>query len=159
MGRVPKVLVDINSPQSVVDYMSRIQRVLDTQVEIGSPQDPRDPASTTLADGVVHNGTILNGAGSWVEIDLNDTTHPLNSNVACVHNLGLQVISASKPNVLWQVCSLIHSGLGTGAGSAISVVYTDGAVTSNSIQLRFHAAARTVNVANPLTVALWFTAR
>ena len=159
MGRVPKVLVDINQPQSIVDYMSRIQRVVDGQIEIGSPKDPRDPTSTALADGVVHNGTILNGAGSWVEILINDTTQPLNSNVTCTHNLGLQVISASEPNVLWQVCGLQHSGAGAGAGSAITVIYVDGAVTSNSIQLRFHAAARTVNVANPLKVALWFTAR
>jgi len=156
MGRVPKVLVDVKNPQSVVDYVSRIQRVVDGQIEFGSPQDPRDPASTNIADGTTQNGTLLNIAGSWVELKLDDVGNLINTNVTCIHNLGVAVLSASEPNVRWLMFGWQHSGAGAGAGSAVSAIYVDGAVTSNSIQLRFHAAARTVTVANPLKVCLFF---
>ena len=154
--RIGRTLPDPNDPKSIVEYLSRAQRILDGGIELGNPQDPRDPASTTRADGVSHNGTIVNGLLSWFELQLDDATNLLNTNVACIHNLDVSVLSATEPNVRWFVAGFQHSGVGTGAGSAISVGYVDGAVTSNSIQLRFYAAARTVTVAEPLKVSLLF---
>lgn len=158
MTRVPKVLVDPSSPQSIVDHLGRVQRIVDQQIDFGTPQDPRDPTSTAPADGIAHNGTIANMAGSWFQLQLDDATNLLNTDVTCIHNLGVQVV-ASRPNVLWSIKSIEHDGTGAGAGSVVTAVYSNGAVTTNSIQLRFFAAARTVTVAHPLLLTIWFEAR
>lgn len=153
--RVPRVIVDPKNPLSIVEHVSRVQRVVDELIEFGDPQDPNNPQSTTPANGAAHNGTQSNIRGSWVEVTLNSTTLR-NTNVACTHNLGVQLLSASQPNVRWLLFGWQHSGLGTLAGTSVSVIYTDGAVTSDSIQLRFYAGGMTVNDANPLKVTLFF---
>lgn len=155
MGRVPKVLVDVTKPQSIVDYVARLQRVVDGQIEIGSPQDPRDPTSSTLANGVDHNGTVVNGLNSWFQVVLDDATHLLNTEVTCTHNLGVAVFTG-RLNCTWQILRIEHDNTGAGAGSTVSVAYTGGTVTENSIQLRFSASGRTVTVAHPLKVTLCF---
>lgn len=152
MSRVPRVIVDPTQPQSIVEHLGRVQRVLDGEVEFGNPQDPTDPQSTTRANGVAHNGTVLNVRGSWFEAAVT----ALNTNVTCTHNLGLPIVSASSPNVRWLVFGWQHDGTGAGAGSSVSAVYVGGAVTTNSIVLRFFAAGRTVDVIHPLTVSLFF---
>lgn len=154
--RIARTLPNPDDPRSIVEYLARVQRIIDGGIELGNPQDPRDPASTTTADGVSHNGTIVNGLLSWFEVRLDDATNLLNTNVTCIHNLDVSVLAADQPNVRWFVAGLQHDGTGTGAGSTVTVIYVDGSVTSNSIQLRFHAAARTVTVASPLKVSLLF---
>lgn len=155
MGRIAKVLVNPDQPQSLVDALSAHQRVIDGGIEIGSPQDPRDPASTTPPNGVDHNGTIVNSTNSWFQVVLDDSTNLLNTEVTCTHNLGVPSFSG-RLNVTWQVLRIEHDNTGAGAGSAISVIYSGGTVTDNSIQLRFFASGRTVTVAHPLTVMLCF---
>lgn len=91
-----------------------------------------------------------------VEKVIDNTTLFVNTNVKCTHSLEQQVFSATLPNVNWIVCGARHSGLGILAGSGISVMYIDGVVARNTIELRFLAAGLTVNAANPLTVRLYF---
>ena len=162
MSRYGQLLLDPNSPQfnkSVVEAISRILQIIEGNIEFGHPQHPQLDASVVQAGAgtpTTHNGTLSNILGSWVEILLDDATNLLNTNVTCTHNLGVTVLDAAQPNVRWLAWGWQHSGAGTGAGSTVSTVYTDGTVTSNAIQLRFFAAARTVTVANPLKVTLWF---
>lgn len=154
MSRVPQVVVNPQDPQSITEHLFRVQRVVDGRLEFGSPQDPRDPASATIPDGASHNGIIQNIMGSWFELSLG--TGDLAVDQTCTHNLGIPIVSASTPNVRWIVFGLQHNAAGAGAGSTISAVYEGGTVGENAIVLRFYAAARTVNDANPLKVTLFF---
>jgi hypothetical protein len=156
MTRIARTLQDPSNPQSLSEYLSRLQRIVDGALGFGSPQDPKDPASTTFANGVANNGTLDNIQGAWFELSLNDSSHLLNTNITCTHNLNVQVLSAAQPNVRWLVFGWQHSGVGAGAGSTVDCIYTDGTVTADSIGLRFFAAARTVTDANPLKVSLFF---
>lgn len=155
MSRVARILYDPQDPKSVSEHASRVQRVVDGQIEFGSPQNPNDPQSTTVADGVTHNGILQNMLGAWVEI-LVDTAPGLAANITCTHNLGVPIVNASTPNVRWLVFGWQHNAAGTGATSTVSVVYEGGTVAENSIVLRFYANARTVNDANPLKCTLFF---
>jgi hypothetical protein len=161
MSRVPRVVVDDQKPKTIVEHLSRVQRVVDGDLEFGSPQDPRDPASVTLADGASHNGTLVNIRGSWVERKI--VASELGTKILLTHNLGVPVnaVSAvSQPNVRWLVFGYSHKGTGTGAGSTISCNYdTDDAadITTDAFPLRFYAAARTVGAApDDLRVTLFF---
>ena len=87
---------------------------------------------------------------------IDNTTLFLNTNVVCTHSLEQRVFSATVPNVRWILAGAQHSGVGTLAGSTISVLYTTGVVARNTIELRFYAAGFTVDVTNPLTVWLYF---
>ena len=91
-----------------------------------------------------------------VEVVIDNTTNFLNTNVQCRHGLEQRVFSAALPNVHWLLCGTKHSGVGMGAGSGVSVIYTDGTVGRNTIELRFFANAMTVNAGNPLTFYLYF---
>lgn len=105
MSRVPRIVVDPRQPQSVVDHLGRVQTVVDGKLEFGSPQDPTDPQSTSLADGATHNGTLQNLLGSWVEASVT----ALDTAVRFTHNLGVPVITGF-PNVRWLVFALQHDG-------------------------------------------------
>lgn len=164
MSRVPRGPIGAKDPQEVVEHLGRVQRVVDGAIEFGSPQDPRDPASTTLAAGNAggHNGTLLNIAGSWVEVEVDAA----DARFDCAHNLGVPVTvvaAANQPNVRWLVMGLRHNGAGVNAASTLSVNYDsrDAAnITLNSFPLRLYAAgARTVGGApNTVRVSLFFTA-
>lgn len=149
MSRVPQVIVDPQDPRSVVEHLYRVQRVVDGRLEFGSPQDPRDPASTTLASGAAaaHNGTLLNVLGSWVEVDV----VALDTLVLCTHNLAIPVTSVggvNQPNVRWLLFGFQHSGNTADAASVLSCNYELGdaaSITQDAFPLRFYAAgARTV---------------
>ncbi len=154
MSRIPQAVINPKDPLSIVEHLYRVQRVVDGQIDFGAPQDPKDPASSTLPDGSAHNGILNNILGSWFEISIG--TGDLAVDQTCTHNLGQPIVSATTPNVRWLVFGIQHNAAGAGAGSTVSVVYEGGTVGENSIVLRFYAAARTVNDANPLKVTLFF---
>lgn len=159
--RIARTLPDPNDPKSIVEWLSRAQRIVDGGIEFGSPQDPKDPASTTLANGTSHNGTLVNVLGSWVEIDVDTLDAPQN----CAHNLDVPVTvvgGVNQPNVRWLVFGYQHSGTLAIAGSTISCNYelTDAAsITKDSFPLRFYAAGTRTIGADPddLRVTLLFT--
>lgn len=152
MSRIPRAIVNPSDPESVVQHLYRVQRVVDGELEFGCPQDPNDPQSTALADGAAHNGLLLNVKGAWVELEV----ETLNANTTCTHNLNVQA-PTGLVNVRWLVFGWQHDNTGAGAGSTVSVLYVDGNVGENSIALRFYAAARTVSADHPLKVTLFFT--
>lgn len=160
MSRVPRVLYDPADPKAVAEHASRLQRVMDGQIEFGSPQDPNDPASVTLANGTAHNGILQNMLGAWVEVDVT----ALDTRVDCAHNLGVPitvVAATNQPNVRWLVFGYQHSGTLAIAGSTISCNYELGdaaSITSNSFPLRFYAAGTRTVGADPddLRVTLFF---
>ena len=154
--RVPRVIVDPSNPLSVVEHVYRIQRTMDGDIEFGTPNDPRDPASTTLANGSDHNGDLQNIRGSWVEVSITTGGNGLNNQITCTHNLNVQVLSGTTPNVRWLVFGFQHDGTGALAGSSITAVYSGGTVTADSIQLKFWAGGLTVDGSHPLKVTLFF---
>lgn len=158
MSRFSEPLLNPNDPNfnlAVAEAIHRLSQIVDSEIEFGDPQDPTtDEISTLAGDG--HNGRTQNIAGSWVELQLDDATNLLNTNVTCTHNLGLPVLSATEPNVRWETWGWQHDNTGAGAGSTVSAIYTGGSVTSNAIQLRFFASGRTVTAAHPLKVCLRF---
>ena len=160
MSRVPTSVVDPGNPRSIVEHLANVQRVVDGSIEFGSPQDPNDPASLTLANGTAHNGTLLNIQGSWVEVDVTALDTP----VACRHNLEIPFVvigGISQPNVRWQLFGFQHSGNGVGVGSTISCNYEttdENSISEISFPLRFYATARVVGAApDHLRVTLFFT--
>lgn len=159
MSRVPRVITNPRDPVSVVEHLYRVQRVVDGLIEFGSPQDPTDPQSATRADGVSHNGTLVNLDGSWytAEIDAVGRT-----DITCVHNLGVQAGTGLIP-VRWLPFGWTHDGTGGGAATELdlAVWYMGGAVTTNSIVLAVSAnvtvGALTISAVHPLRLDLLFT--
>jgi hypothetical protein len=158
VSRIPQVVVNPESPMSIVDHLYRVGRVVDGRLEFGSPQDPADPTSVTVADGVTHNGTVLNMAGSWFSGLI---TAVGRSNLTCVHNLNTPTTAGLVP-VRWQKFGWSHNGTGGGAATELDLAlwYMGGAVTANSIVLAASvnviAGALTINAGNPLRVDLFF---
>lgn len=162
MSRVPRVIVDPKNPLSIVEHVGRVQRVVDGELEFGSPQNPNDPTSTTLANGTAHNGTVVNMKGSWFSANV----EAADTRVDCAHNLDVPVstvAAVNQPNVLWPIVCFEHNGTAADALSTLSCNYetTDAAsITANSFPLRFYVSgARTVNAGNPLRAHIFFTAR
>jgi len=158
--RVSRVLTDPKKPESLVEHLKQLQRVVDGNVEFGSPQDPTDPASTTLADGAAHNGTIVNMLGSWVSLDV----IALDTLVACPHNLAVPITvvgATNQPNVQWLVFGFRHDGTGATGASTFSCNYETGdaaSISEDSFPLRFYSSSgRTVDGDHPLRVNLYFT--
>ena len=106
--------------------------------------------------GAAYGQRIGQMKGSWVEVAVG--LNQLGTNLTFTHNLGLgNLTSATKCNVRWLPWGLQHDGTNAGAGDTISVVYSGGTVTGNSIQLMVHAAgARLVDNTHKLTVTLFF---
>ena len=162
MSRVPQSIVNPQDPQSIVEHLYRVQRVVDGRVEFGSPQDPRDPASTTVANGTAHNGTILNVQGSWFTAVIEAVGR---TDVICIHNLFDSTFtpSAGLVPVRWLPFAWRHSGTGGGVATELdlAVWYMGGAVAFDRITLAFSvnviAGALTINAANPVRVDLFFT--
>ena len=94
MSRIARTLQDPKNPLAVAEHLSRIQRVVDGDIEFGNPNSPTDPASTTRATGGTgaHNGTLVNVSGAWVEISITATGSTRHT---CTHNLNVQAISAA----------------------------------------------------------------
>ena len=151
MGRPQRSDANPKDPHSIVEHLGANQRILDGQVEFGHPGNPISDASTALA-GTTHNGTLMNMAGSWVELAVS----ALNTNTTCTHNLELAIPSASQPNCRWLVWGWQHDGTGAGATTQVNALYVDGTVGANSIQLKFYATTLTVGAGNKLRVTLYF---
>ena len=162
MSRVARTLQDPRSPLAIAEHLSRVQTVVDGRLEFGSPQDPRDPASTTVPDGAAHNGTLQNLYGAWFTGLVTATGR---SNLTCVHNLFDAAVftpTAGLVPVRWLVWGWSHNGTGGGAGTELdlAVWYMGGAITATSIVLAVSvnvtAGALTINGGNPLRLDLWF---
>lgn len=161
MSRVPRSVVDPRDPKSISEHLYRVQRVVDGLLEFGSPQDPTDPTSTTRADGVSHNGTVLNMDGSWFEAVL---TAAGRSSVTVTHNLNVGTDNpTTSANVRWMVFGWQHNGTG-GSGATrldLAVWYQGGTRTADAIDLVFDvtvtAGALTIDALNPVVVTLFVT--
>lgn len=158
--RIQRTLPDPSDPKSIVEYLSRVQRIVDGGIEVGNPNDPRDPSSTTLANGTAHNGTLVNLLGAWFEI----AVEAADTRFDCVHNLNVQVIqvaAANQPNVRWPFVCFKHDGTGINAASTLSVNYDtrDAAnITADSFPLRLYVGGgRTVSAAHPVTITVFLT--
>jgi hypothetical protein len=161
MTRVPRYLVDPENPQSIVQQVEEIHRVLDGLVGFGNPQDPTSLTSTTApgAAAANHPGTMENIIGSWVEV----TFTAANTAVTCHHNLfpdpGYTLPVTGEPNVRWLLFGLSHDGDSANAASTLSVSFKEGdTVAVNSLQLRLHVGgARVVDGDHPVVACLFFT--
>lgn len=151
-------MVNPADSKSITEHLYRVQRVVDGSLEFGSPQDPADPTSAVVANGVAHNGTILNMKGAWFS---GLVVAVGRSNLTCVHNLDTPITAGLIP-VRWLVWGWSHGGAGGGAATELdlAVWYMGGAVTAQSIVLAVSAnliaGALTINAGNPLRVDLWF---
>ena len=159
MARIPQAVINPEDPQAVVEHIYRIQRVVDGKLEFGSPQDPTDPASATLANGVSHNGTLQNTLGAWFSVNVT----ALDTVVACVHNLNVPITvvgGVNQPNVLWPFVCYRHDGTGATGASCFSCNYETGdaaSITVDSFPLRFYSSSgRTVDGTHPLRVDIYF---
>jgi hypothetical protein len=136
-----------------------VQRVVDGEIEFGTPQDPKDPASATLANGTTHNGTLVNLKGSWVSL----VVTALDTLTACPHNLAVPVTvvgATNQPNVRWLVFGYQHDGNSATAASCVSCNYETGdaaSISEDSFPLRFTSSSgRVVDGDHPLRVDLFF---
>jgi hypothetical protein len=142
---------------------------VDGDIEFGEPQDPADPASTTLAGDMgaagMHNGLLSNIAGSWVEVALENTGL---TTVTCTHNLYDEdspyvVPVAGQPNRRWLVFGIQHDGTASDGGTRIGVdvAFMGDTVAVHEIDLRFNLRVDglrpTIQEANPVLVTLFFT--
>ncbi len=133
-------------------------------VEFGSPQDPDDATSTTLAGAAAanHNGTVIDMDGSWVEVELTSTTQAA---VTFNHNLFLStpnytIVSTAEPNVRWLMMGWIHDGDSASSSDVVvNVWYEGGTVTANSIPLQTKVTVGgtlTVDGDHPMKLTLFF---
>lgn len=159
MSRVARTLQDPSNPFPLAEFLSRLQRIVDGDLGFGSPQDPRDPTSTTLADGVSHNGTLENIQGAWVEMSITaaDTLTLFPHNLA----VPLTIVAAvNQPNVRWGVLGIKHNGTGVNAASTLSLDYDTrdaASITPDSFPLRLYVGGgRTVNGGNPVLATIFF---
>ena len=161
------------SLENIQAQLDRIIQVVNTDIEFGDPQNPKDPTSETLLAGfdfgtpVVdqHNGTPSNIRGSWVEAKL---TSAGITDVLCTHNLylntpGYTLPVSGEPNCRWLLFGMMHDGTNIDGTStaALDVGFLGDAVTVNSIKLRFNlvlgGTALTVDAPHPIQVTLFFT--
>lgn len=158
MSRVPRVIVNPKDPQSIVEHLGRVQRVVDGRLEFGSPQDPNDPQSATVANGTTHNGTLQNLDGSWFSCVIEAAGR---SNLVCIHNLFESTFTptAGLIPVRWIPCGWLHDGTG-GGDLSLTVWYAGGAVAFDRITLAVNvvvtAGVVTVSAAHPVRLDLFF---
>jgi hypothetical protein len=151
--------------------MNEVLLVLDDFIEFGEPGNPADPGFVSpallagdMSAAGMHNGTISNVNGSWVEILLIQVG---TSVVTCTHNLFLDpqyiVPVAGEPNCRWIPFGSIHDGQGGDATSGLSI--TPGFITGNtvtataidlSISVITDGTALTIDQDHPLLVTLFF---
>lgn len=163
MSRIVRLLQDPKNPLAIAEHLSRVQTIVDGKLEFGSPQDPRDPASTTVADGAAHNGTLQNLDGAWYSALITATGR---TDLTCIHNLfdaTLFTPTAGLIPVRWLVWGWSHNGVGGGVATELdlAVWYMGGNITATSIVLaasvNVTAGALTINGGNPLRLDLFFT--
>ncbi len=164
MGRVGANVGDPRDPVANAETITRVQAVVDSQIEFGDPLSPLDPTSTVLAGGPVigsfqkHNGSLQNIAGSWVEVSITGeggaTTYNHNLNVP----ISLGTRNLEEPNVRWLFANFSHDGNGIDGPSTLSLNYQEvDPITVNSIDLRLHVGgARVVDGTHPCKVSVFF---
>jgi hypothetical protein len=139
MAKIGENLPDPNDLESIVEFIGAIQREVDGLIEFGTPQDPTDDTSTTLAGSAsgAHPGSLQNIHGSWAEAEFG----AVNTAVTFYHHLGLDVIGTDLPNVRWLFTNFRHSGAGPATG-CLSLEYDDAlcTVAANSIDLVIRAS-------------------
>jgi hypothetical protein len=159
---VPELL-NPEDPESVAQWARDVGDVVNGQLSIGEPISHDvalfpNPISHDVA--LFPNGVKGHMLGSFVNLVIG--TGDLDANITCTHNLNIPNkgtgTGPTEMNVGWVPVRWEHNGTGVaGVVETVSCNYEDGAITADSIQLRFYAAAaRTVNDANPLYVTLWF---
>lgn len=133
--------------QSVARALVEVQALLGQGLGVGEPVGVSLPATATRLATVV--GKPDNIRGSWVEVTLAGAGD-LNVNRVVTHNLGLgppaDPGAANRPtkqrlNVRWDVRGFRYKG--TAASLTVTdyrllVLYNDGAVTGNTIELKFY---------------------
>lgn len=134
-------------------------------IEIGSPQPFDDPGSTTLAGAAAtsHNGTIIDIAGSWVEISIEGVNR---QTFTAFHNLFLDtpeyaVNSTAGPNVRWQVMGWIHDSTASSPLLSLNVWYEGGTVAVNSLpmvaNIGVYGGSITIDGDHPMKLSMFFT--
>ena len=118
--------------------------IINGELSFGEPIDFR---------GGNANGVKDNMRGSWVTA----TIEAVNAALTFNHNLNLSIIGCTtvKPNVVWVITCIRHSGTGTGA---LALEFQQGdAIGANSIQLRLRNIGRTVAAgADAVTATVFF---
>jgi hypothetical protein len=160
--RVARTLPDPKNPESMVEYLARLERIVDGGIEFGTPQDPNNPTSTVRALGTgtgAHNGTLVNLSGAWYEAVLTATGR---SAVTVTHNLNAHTSNpTTTANVRWLVFGIMHDGTAADATTtyAVDCWYQGGTRTADAIALAFNlvvgGTAPTINGSHPVVVTLW----
>ena len=151
MARFVPDLIDPSNHESVAAWAADVADVVNGQISIGEP---------ISHDAVMHpNGVKGHLLGSFVTIPVDDLKYPLDTACLCHHNLNVPNKAAGGLNVGWVIVRIEHDGTGVGVTSTVSCNYDtrdSAGITENAIPLRFYAVARTVTVAHPMNVTLWF---
>lgn len=161
-SQIPEFLTRVRDPDSIEEQVIRMARLLASRISFGSPQDPTDPASTTLASGAVgeHSGTPGQMAGVWYTLSMEATG---TMDFTCVHNLDLEPVDSSTPNVTWMEFGRSHDGQ-NGDGTSfirLNIWYEGGTVTKDSIVLRVNivrggsGTLYTIDASHPFNVHLY----
>ena len=131
MSKLSNITFDPSSPESISEALTKVIRVVDSELGFGAPHNPNDDTDAALA-GTTHNGTPDNMDGSWVDVQF----AAADTAVAFTHNLDLDFESTTSPNVVWIVENFKHSGAGPATGN-LSIEFDDAlcTVARSSIEL------------------------
>lgn len=166
---VGPIVLDESIPIDTIEGLGRnileIRRLLASRQSFGSPADPTNETGSPPT-GTLHNGTLGNLAGSWVENSY--ISQPPFQVGTFIHNLNVPIYDEDgtqgvRPNVAWPIVRISHSG--AGPGTILPIVpeffpfpwYGAGFHDENQISLRMvGASSRTINANNPLRVMIFF---
>jgi hypothetical protein len=164
VSRTGKFISDPRDPLAISEAVSRLQTIVDNEIEFGNPLDPNDSSSTTAPGDTAgtpqHNGTLQNIRGSWVEVEFDGTGAANYQDFH--HNMGLPEGAAGEPNVRWLCTNFRHSGAGAVGASTLSLEFDDSVAApsnpTNTIRLVLRAeGTRTIAAgANAVKVSVFF---
>jgi hypothetical protein len=148
----PQIIVTPqSSTEELAEAVLEIQRILTGRVGLGDPGEGAAVARRTIGGTNTRPpqsaGRGDNILGSMVEVTLTVPTD-LNVNLVVQHNLNLPAPASNagrdqRLNVRWVVCGARYQNDNyaanlLGVGNSFAVLYADGEVTANSIDLRFY---------------------
>jgi hypothetical protein len=174
MGQVARVMTGSGSIEDQMNalrqQMNEVLLVVDDHVEFGEPSNPEDPENSLglragdMTAAGMHNGTVSNVQGSWVEIEL---TSAGITDAVCTHNLFMDptytVPVAGEPNCRWIHFALMHDGTAADGTSlfTVDINFIGGTVDPEAITLRMNLVLAgtniTVDADHPVLVSLFFT--
>lgn len=147
----PQVIITpTSSPEQLAEGLIEVQRILTRGLGIGDAGEsvnllPRTVVGTTRP--ATRLGRVDNLLGSMVEVTLTLPTD-LNVNIECYHSLNLPGVASrvgrsQALNVRWLVVGLRYlndnyTANMLGVGNSVSVMYANGVVGTNSVELRFY---------------------